>query len=497
MVFVGFDVGTSSSKLVAVSDDGQVIAQINRSHNTSTPRPGWYEHDPDTVWWGDFVSSLAELSNQLSLNYVRALAISGIGPCVLVTDAAGRPLRPAILYGIDTRARAEIEYLSKLLEQQNDNLQHCPNRITTQSVGPKLLWIAHNEPEVWQQAHYWFSASNFLVFRLTGRYIVDHYTASASEPLYDLFMQQWWDYGWELCGAHILKPELAWPGQIIGAISEKAARETGLRPGVPVLVGTIDAMAEAYSVGVQRPGDVMLMYGSTMFIIQVVERPVVHPGLWAVAGLQPSVFSVAAGMATSGLITTWFAAITSSSLDDLILEAQAVPAGSDGLVLLPYFSGERTPLFDPTARGCWFGLTLQHTRGHLYRSILEGIAYGVRHNLETMLEAGALPQRLVAVGGGTRGKLWTQIVSDVLGMPQELPRITVGAAYGDAKMAAEACGINTTNWNPPADIVHPSLSLKVIYGELYEVYRALYPALQDKMARIASLPSRSRTKRDG
>jgi len=186
-------------------------------------------------------------------------------------------------------------------------------------------------------------------------------------------------------------------------------------------------------------------------------------------------------------VTTWLAELAGVEIDTLVREAAEVGAGSDGLVLLPYFAGERTPLFDPRARGCWLGLTLGHGRGHLYRSTLEGVSYGVRHNFEAMTEAGATPRRLVAVGGGTRGNLWTQILSDVTGMAQDLPTITIGASYGDARMAADACEVDTSGWNPVAMRVEPDETTFEVYGDLYDVYRRTYPALRADMHLLANI----------
>jgi xylulokinase len=225
----------------------------------------------------------------------------------------------------------------------------------------------------------------------------------------------------------------------------------------------------------------MVMYGSTLFFVQTVAAPTVHPGLWAATGRTSATFSIAAGMATSGLVTTWLADATGIDVGRLIEEAATVAAGSDELVLLPYFAGERTPLFDPLARGVWIGLTLGHTRAHLARSTFEGVAYGVRHNIEAMTEAGATPARLVAVGGGTRGDLWTQVVSDVTGLPQDLASITIGASYGDARMAADAVGVDTSGWNPVATRLVPRPEHRDVYDELYGVYRRSYVALRDEL----------------
>jgi xylulokinase len=215
-----------------------------------------------------------------------------------------------------------------------------------------------------------------------------------------------------------------------------------------------------------------------------------HPALWATTGVRPGTHCLAGGMATSGALTGWLRRIAGDlPYEQLVAEAGAVPAGSSGLVVLPYFAGERTPIFDPAARGTIIGLTLSHGRGHLYRALLEGTAYGVRHNLEALDDAGGSPQRLVAVGGGTRGGLWTQIVSDVTGRPQDVPAQTIGAAYGDALFAGTAAGLVDpgAGWNPIATRVEPDAGAAGLYDELYGVYRELYPATAAQAHALAAI----------
>ena len=486
MSVLGVDIGTGSSKAVLVDRSGAILATASAPHHTSSPHPGWFEHDADTVWWHDLCSLVGEVLAGRDPHEVAAVCVSGIGPVVLLTDERRQPLRPAILYGIDTRAAREIDELRDLLGAE-EVLEATGNRLTSQAVGPKLAWVARHEPEVWQRATRWYSASSYLVDRLTGEYVADHYTASTSDPMYALAARDWWPPAWKAVASGLQQPRLLWPGEVAGRVLPQAAAACGLAAGTPVLAGTIDALAEAYSAGCRDVGDTMVMYGSTLFFVQTVASPVVHDGLWAATGRTASTWSIAAGMATSGLVTTWLAELAGADVAALTSQAAEVPAGSDGLVLLPYFAGERTPLFDPDARGVWLGLTLAHTRGHLYRSALEGVGFGVRHNLEAMTDAGAPPGRLVAVGGGTRGSLWTQIVSDITGLPQDLPSITIGASYGDARMAAEACGIDTGGWNPVAERVEPHPRAHEVYDRLYAVYLRTYLALRDDLHLLARI----------
>ncbi|MGW3350296.1 FGGY-family carbohydrate kinase [Nonomuraea rubra] len=466
-MFLGVDIGTSSSKGVLVAPDGTVVATAVREHRTATPRPGWFEHDAEQVWWADFASIAAELARP----GIAAVGLSGIGPCVLPCTADGAPLRPAILYGVDTRATAEIAAQTARYGAEAI-LDRCGSPLTSQAAGPKLEWLRAHEPEVWARTRRMFMAHSWLVHRLTGAYVLDHHSASQCTPLYDTRANAWitdWDLVPEL-----ERPELLWSGDVAGTIMPEAAAATGLPAGIPVVAGTIDAWAEALSVGVTSPGDVMLMYGTTMFLVEVLASRAASSRLWGTVGVDPGTYNLAAGMATSGAITAWLRDLTGASFEELTAEAAAAGRGAEGLLMLPYFAGERTPLFDPDARGTIVGLTLRHGRGHLYRAALEATAFGVLHNLEAVRAAGGSAKRLVAVGGGTRGGLWTQIVSDVLQQPQVVPSHTVGAAFGDAMLAARSAGLSPDGWNPPAHVVTPDPEAAETYTRLYGLYRDLY-----------------------
>ncbi|GAB0103802.1 FGGY-family carbohydrate kinase [Nocardia sp. JMUB6875] len=472
-MLLGIDIGTSGSKGVLVDHDGMIAMRAERPHRVSTPRPGWVEHDAEKVWWTDFLAIARELVAAADGDPIDALAVSGIGPCLLPADADGTPLRPAILYGVDTRAGVEIEELDAELGPLTV-LERCGSPLTSQAVGPKLRWLMRHEPQVWQSTRMLLMASSFLVHRLTGRYVLDHQSASQCVPMYDLMARDWALDWAESVAPGLRLPELSWPTEIVGHVTPAAAAATGLPAGLPVTTGTIDAWAEAAGVGVRAPGDCMIMYGTTMFLTQVLTAPNPQPGLWTTCGTWPGTYTSAAGMATSGAVTDWLRGLTGSDFIDLLDEASHVPPGSRGLLVLPYFAGERTPLFDPNARGIIAGLTLTHERADLYRAILEGIGYGVRHNLEAMSTAGAPATRLVAVGGGTKGGLWTRIVSDITGLPQQLPADTVGAALGDALLAAEALGIDTSAWNPIITTIDPDPLRSTHYDSYYRHYRALY-----------------------
>ncbi|MEN0022617.1 MAG: FGGY family carbohydrate kinase, partial [Microbacterium sp.] len=447
---LGVDIGTSSSKGVLVDADGAIVATATRSHDVSRPRTGWVEMDGD-VWWDEFVDLARELLAAVPEAEVAGVGVSGMGPCILLADEDDRPVRPAILYGVDTRSTAQIERMTRELGE-SEITRIGGSTLTSQAGGPKLVWVADEEPDLWQRARRVYMPASWLARRLTGAYVLDHQSASQVSPLYDIEREAWHDEWWQRYASSIEQPPLLWAGDVAGAVSADAAQATGIPEGTPVIAGTIDAWTEAVSVGAHGLGDLMLMYGTTMFLVATGEETLRTPSMWTTAGAFAGTRNLAGGLSTSGALTAWLKDLTGADYPQLLAEATASGAGARGLLVLPYFAGERTPIQDPDARGVIAGLTLAHTRGDLYRAALEATALGVRHNVETMRAAGADIRRIVAVGGGTQGRLWLQIVSDVTGLVQEVPATTIGASYGAAFLAAVATADgeapSIAAWNP-------------------------------------------------
>lgn len=505
-VLMGIDIGTSGSKGVVVTVDGAVIAEHTTTHSFDIPRPGWAEQDADAIWWHDFCTIARALMEKVSIKsgQLAGVGCSAIAPTMLPLDAQYRPLRRSILYGIDVRASLEIDDLSRELGVERI-FERTGQYLSSQSVGPKVLWFKRNEPELFAQTHKIVTAASYLVYRLTGRFVVDNYVAPYFTPFFNVGRLAWdAEFIEPICPVEWL-PETLWATEVAGLVTARAAEETGLPVGIPVAVGTADAASEAISAGAIDPGDLMIAYGTTMFLIQVLDTYRRHPALWASVYCVPGQAALAAGMSTSGALIKWFrdelgqpereeAVHTGLSAYTLLSQLAAqVPAGCNGLITLPYFSGERTPINDPHARGVIFGLTLAHTRAHIYRSCLEGMAYGLRHNIETMAEVGAMPKRLVAIGGGTKDPVWLQACSDVTGMAQEVPERTYGAAYGDAYLAGYAAGLFTDSkplkqqWVKIARVIEPNRENAALYDELYGIYRRLYQQTQHEMVKLAQL----------
>jgi len=501
--FLGVDIGTYESKGVLVDLNGKIVSTHIIPHDLLVPQKGWAEHDAEKVWWEDFCAITKNLINKSNVNpeHITSIGCSAIAPTVLPINKEGDPLRNGILYGIDTRAEMEI----KELEQQlgKDIIYNkCGNELSSQSVGPKVLWLKKNERSIYDKAFKFVTATTFIVGRLTNHYVVDHYTAAAGfTPFYNIKQKDW---DTETCEPLIHEgqlPEIKWSTDIAGYVSEKAASQTGLHPGTPVITGTADAAAEAISVGVGKPGDTMLMYGSSFFFIGITEKLKKDERIWSAPYLFPNTYCLLGGMSTTGTLTRWLRDNAAKELirieetegknaySQLIEEAAKVPPGSEGLIVLPYFSGERTPINDPLAKGVFFGLSLIHTRAHLFRSILEGVGHGIKSNLDVLSEIGYEFKNLTAVGGGTKNLLWLQIVSDICFKAQYVPENTIGASYGNTILAGFGVGEitsleQTSDWIKTGIEVIPDKETHDKYQQDHKIFLSLYNSTKSLMHEI-------------
>jgi xylulokinase len=497
-MFIGVDVGTSETKAVLDARGGQRLAEPAPRGALHNPRPGWAEHDADTDWWGNFCAVVKEVlaRSDISPAEIAAVGCSGIGPCVLPVDQDVRPLGPGILYGIDTRASAQIAQLDDELGAAAI-LERTGNALTSQSAGPKVAWLRDERPEVFAAAAMFHTCQSFLVAKLTGEHVMDHTTAAYWGPFYDIRANTWIDDWVSGTVEPERLPRLVWPTEVVGHVGADAARACGLAIGTPVIAGAPDAPAEAISAGVLGPGDVMVMYGSSIFIIAVVGESIVDPRMWAAPFVFEGTSIVAGGTSTAGTLTRWLIELLSGDHDSAAISdhygefaawAAASPAGANGLDLLPYLSGERTPIHDPDARGVIFGLSLRHTRADIARAALEGIAQGIRRNVEVMLEIGVPIERIRAVGGGVRNGAWLQAVSDCLARRQEVVSQR-GAAYGDAILAAIGVGAlrreDVPSWLQVDRVVEPDPEQAGLYDRQASRQRRLYESTRTLMHEVA------------
>ena len=487
---LGVDIGTGSSKGVLIeSVSGTVLAQSTIPHGVSLPHPGWVEQDAETIWWGEFVQIVKDLLQESGVapREILGVGVSGIGPCVLPVDEEFNPLRPAMLYGIDTRATAEIEqYLQDLGEEEVFRRAGC--ELSASAVAPKILWLYNNEPEVYNKARWFLTCQNFIVARLTGKASIDNYTASTYSPIIDVEKRSWIDETTAGINPTAKLPQKYWTTEVVGGVTLQAAKTTGLQPGTPVIAGTIDAAAEAVSIGNYSVGDTMGMFGSSNSIIAITNAYTRSKTFWGLNWLFPDQYAVVGGMATVGSLTKWFLETVYrptpdapeqnpyAQMADLLNMSRP---GANNLVALPYFEGERTPINDPIARGAFFGLTLRHTQADLYRALLEAVAFGMRHNLEKLADEDIDVKLINAVGGGAKNLGWMQLIANIADVDVRIPQGISGASYGDAILAGIGVGLykdasQAKVWDEAALQLKPDHADVEVYDRLYSVYLDLY-----------------------
>lgn len=495
---MGIDVGTNETKGVLLDENCHIVADAAAAHGMDHPAPQVFEQDAEEIWWKDVcnISRMLLKKSGIDPENVKALGISALGCDCVPVDQDGNALCKAILYGIDSRSHEEISWLNDYYGEAAAGIFGHP--ICSSDVAPKILWIKNHLPEVYEKTYKFLTASSFLTAKLTGRYCIDQYLAEDFRPLYDLEHNRVDEEGCQLFCRPDQMAEVLAATDIAGEITEKASKLTGLAVGTKVLTGTGDSGAEAVSTGVFRPGDMMVQLGSTCYFVCLADKLISDERVWPGTFIIPGTYAVCAGTNTAGTLTKWF---RDSFYTDRIEEEQKggvsayqamaqgiedIPAGSGGLMMLPYFAGERTPLNDPFARGLCIGLNLEHRREHLYKAALEGVAYSIDQHVKIMEENGIEVKKIMAVGGGTKNEAWLQIIADVLGKTVRTSRVSMGAAYGDALMASLSAGFYQ-DWNELAEVIEPEKEYvpdpknAAYYEEHKELFSRLYEANQSFM----------------
>ncbi len=509
-LLLGLDLGTTGAKVVLVDGgDGTILAQAAQEYATLYPHPGWAEQDPE-VWWQAAAAIIAQVLRAPALapnaaQHVAAICISSQAPTLVLVDAQGRPLANAMLW-MDRRAQPECAWLHTHVGEETI-ARINGGRIDSYFLAPKLLWMQRNRAELVAQAAHALTTNGYIVHKLTGAFSFD----ASHGPLtlcFDGARGCWSAALIEQMGidARLLPPPTPC-GAIAGTVTAAAAEVTGLRVGTPVLAGMVDGTAAALEAGVIEPGDAVEMTGHSSVLLICSDTPYLASALYPLGHARPGRHLVVGALVTSGGALRWFrdnlaqaerdaaAARGDDPFDALAREAAAAPPGAHNLLFLPYLYGERSPIWDPLARGVFCGLSLSSTRGDMVRAILEGAAFGLRHNVESAADAGFAARRLACVGGAARSQLWNQIKADVLQREVTVPRAATGAPVGDAILAAVGAGIYPDIAAAVAALVQPGASLQPnpalapTYDALYAIYRALYPALRASFAALASVPS--------
>lgn len=482
-LLLGLDLGTTSFKGVITDLKGNVLASHAVGHTISQPRPGWVEQDPETIWWGELVNIVNHLLLEgiIDPDAIAAISIGGFVPSLCPLDERGSVVRPAILYR-DNRAVEECREIDEKFGTTLDGSE----------VIPKLLWMKNHEPDNYQRISMVLNAHSYLIYKLTGLFSNDCDTAHILGGIFNGETGKWDIDRMKALG---LNPDVLPPvygsSEVVGRVTEKAASETGLTPGIPVIAGNGDSFMSLLGAGVVDPGDGMIYLGTagTMFACSgrldaSLPGPVINSG-----NVQ-----FIANILTGGELLRWFREFLQISNEppdykDLMAAAEGIPPGSEGLIILPHLMGERTPVRNPLMRGTILGLTTAHGGEHIFRALMEGFAYALKHSYE---QTDCDLKRVVIMGGGAKDKLWRQIICDVLGLPLEYVSNS-DAAKGNAYFAGFSMGL-FSDFNEmkqkwvKIDTFHSVDETKhLIYKGYYNMYKQIYSAAGPLFASLYQL----------
>jgi xylulokinase len=487
---IGVDVGTSGTRALAVTTDGELVAEATRAHELLTPRPGWSEQDPGQ-WWEATRAVLAEVAAAAG-DEVVGLGLTGQMHGSVFLDAAGEVIRPALLWN-DQRTAAECDDITRRVGEER-LLELAGNPALTGFQAPKIVWLARHEPDAYARVASVLLPKDYVRLKLTGERATDASDA-AGTLLLDVRSRDW---SGEILDA--LEIPRAWmPAvyegpEVTGTLLDGVADDLGLPRGLPVAAGGGDNAAAAVGVGVVREGALSSSIGTSGVIFAHRDAFAPDPSgrVHAFCHAVPGAWHLMSVTLSAGGSLSWWRDVVGGEFDALVREAAAVEPGSEGLVFLPYLTGERTPHLDPEARGGFVGLTVRHGRGHLTRAVMEGVAFSMRDGLEIMRGLGTPDDDVRAVGGGARSPLWLQLQADVYGRPIRRTVIDEGPAYGAALLAGVAAdafaGVEEAadRVRLRAEVAEPDPERARRYDELYELYTSLYPALREAMHGLAA-----------
>jgi xylulokinase len=494
MYFLGIDVSTTATKALLINSSGKVIAVHSTAYGFETPHPLWSEQHPD-LWWDGAQKSIRVV---LTISGIDPAQIGGVGLTgqmhgLVLLDGTGKVLRPSILWN-DQRTQAQCDEIHQRIGREKF-IQITGNVALTGFTAPKILWVRENEPELYTRAAHVLLPKDYVRYKMTGEFAMDK-ADGAGTVLMNLKKRDWSE---EVLSALDIPrswmPPLFEGPEITGQLTAEAAQATGLMKGTPVMAGGGDQAAQAVGVGAVAPGIVGLTVGTSGVVFATTPSALIEPEgrLHAFCHAVPGRWHFMGVMLSAAGSLQWYRDTLAPGMpfEDLLREAEDVPAGSEGLFFLPYLSGERTPHPDPLARGAFIGLTVRHKRAHMTRAVLEGVAFGLKDNFMLIQDAGLGSVRQVrASGGGIKSALWRQILASVLGAELVTVNTTEGAAYGAALLA----GVGAGNWLDVDEACHAAVEIigsqnpddtqAERYRDEYSVYRDLYPALKASFAKI-------------
>jgi len=496
---LGIDVSTTGAKALIIDQSGGVVSSATTPLTLFTPHPLWSEQDP-REWWSGVVKSIQQALVKAAIpsESIAAIGLTGQMHGLVLLNKDGDVLRPAILWN-DQRTGAQCDEIRARIGKER-LIQITGNDALTGFTAPKILWVKENEPEIYAEVRQILLPKDYVRYNLIGGFAMDKADGSGT-ILFDLKQRNWSEEVVSELDIPIdWLPHTYEGSEITGVVSQVAAREIGLPSGIPVVGGGGDQAAQAVGVGAIQPGIIALTLGTSGVVFAPTELPLIEPQgrLHAFCHAVPDHWHLMGVMLSAAGSLQWFrdTLAPDTSFDQLVAEAAQVLPGSEGLLFLPYLTGERTPYPDPLARGAWIGLTIRHCRAHLTRAVLEGVSFGIKDSFQLIQQAGLGDIHQVRIsGGGAKSALWKQVMADVLGVELVTVNTTEGAAFGAALLAAVGAGIYpdvTSACEATIQITGSTLpsSATEAYKDFYPLYRSLYPILKNEFSEIASATSR-------
>lgn len=497
---IGTDIGTSSTKTVITDAKGNVVSSASQGYEVLKPQPAWAEQWPD-IWLEAVKNTIrqAVLTGGIKGQDVAALCISGLyGGSGVPLDKDMEAVRPCIIW-MDRRSQDICVELKKTIDAGR-LFEITENGIDSYFGYTKILWIKKQEPELWNRIRLFLPPNQYVIYKLTGQIVMDHTAAGNLAGIYDLNKGMWSDEMCRMLGIpkSLLPERLLKPYETAGYLTDEAAGELGLTGRIPVCAGCVDCLSSTLATGTTKPGQsVAVLATSLNWGLLHTDKPdnpayITMPYVTEEKGIRYTY----GGMSTAGALTRWFSEqfAPGVSFQELDQMAGRIEPGSEGLLMLPYFMGERSPVWDSLARGTLMGLTLNHTAAHVYRAILESTGYAMRHIME---DYGYVShgECCKMTGGGSASALWTQILSDITGVPMACVRPEMEAPYGSAFLAGYSAGVYKSfdeieKWNHISCRITPNRNISRIYQYYFEIYKDLYYSIKEDMHRIAAVSSK-------
>jgi xylulokinase len=490
---IGIDIGTSSVKsIICDAEKYKVISESSAEHNLYSPFPGWAEENPEE-WWRNTIRTVKNCIDKIAADPgdIKAIGVTGMVPAFIQLDKEGNLLRPSIQQS-DARTYGEMEEIEKKIDRETFfKITGCS--LNQQMIAPKILWMRNNEPEKFSKTSIIFGSYDYINYKLTGTYSVESNWALES-GLYNIHNSNWSDEILDILGIkRELLPYINHPTTIIGQVKGDVAREMGLLKGTPVIAGVADHISSAFISGVREPGSLIIKLGSAGDILFSADKLITDKRLFIDYHLIPGNYYLNGCMASSGSLIKWFKEqfINNSKIDykEMDIETLRIESGSNGIIVLPYFIGEKTPIFNPIARGVIFGLTTYHTKFHIYKAILESIGYAFKHHIDIIKEIGFVPNKVIASDAGAKSLIWVQILSNIFGTEINLLKQNLGSSLGAAFTAGMATNYfkswdEAEKFSKISETVFPDLKENLKYKKFYSIYRKIYIDLIDEFKEL-------------